>query len=135
MKFKTKSEIRDTSYNHGFTDTNVDLNNAYYLRLKEIAHLINTYASEIIRQLISEFIDNYKETNLITFNVLSKKEITSGLSKDIYKNITINLNKDDYHKLKVIAEENNTYASEIIRQLMADFVEKYEQEHNDEARQ
>jgi hypothetical protein len=65
----------------------------------------------------------------------TKREITDGSSKQGFAKLKLNLDRDVFDAIQRIAEENNTYASEIIRQLMADFVEKYEQEHNDEAKQ
>lgn len=64
----------------------------------------------------------------------TKREITDGCSKQGFAKLKLNLDKDVFEAMQRIAEENNTYASEIIRQLMADFVEKYEQE-NKEANQ
>lgn len=64
----------------------------------------------------------------------TKKEITDSSSKQGLAKVNVNFNPDVFLKLKHIAEENNTYASEIIRQLVDDFVEKYERE-NKEAKQ
>ena len=103
-------------------------------KIKEISKDLNTYASEIIRQLISELIADYSVNEKLNLSFMSKKKLTEGLSKEENKDVKVAFNKDDYYQLRRIAEENNTYASEIIRQLMADFVEKYEQEHKEEAK-
>lgn len=131
MKLRSRGEIRDNSAKHGFTEIKIILNKKSFEKIKEISKDLNTYASEIIRQLISDFIDDYKTDNEINFSFFSKKELTEGLSKEENKDVKVAFNRDDYNSLRRIAEENNTYASEIIRQLMADFVEKYEQENNE----
>lgn len=134
MKPRSRGEIRDNSAKQGFAEIKIILNKKSFEKIKEISKDLNTYASEIIRQLISDFIDDYKSDNKINLSFFSKKELTEGLSKEENKDVKVAFNRDDYNSLRRIAEENNTYASEIIRQLMADFVEKYEQE-NKEAKQ
>lgn len=132
MKLRSRGEIRDNSAKQGFVEIKIILNKKTFERTKDISKVLNTYASEIVRQLISDFIDDYKTNNEINLKFLSKKELTEGLSKEENKDVKLAFNREDYNSLRRIAEENNTYASEIIRQLMADFVEKYEQEHSNE---
>lgn len=64
----------------------------------------------------------------------TKREIKDGSAKQGFVNFKLNFDAEIFARLQEIAEENNTYASEIIRQLMADFVANYEKEHDNECK-
>ena len=130
MEFKTKREIKDSSGNQSLGKFKVYFNRDVFAQIKELAENLDTFASEIIRQLVFDFIANYSADKHYQFK--TKRELADGTARTNVSEIKLNLNKDDFNQLRRIAEENNTYASEIIRQLMADFVANYEKEHEDE---
>lgn len=65
----------------------------------------------------------------------SKKEVTDGSQKHGLSPIRFGLDEDSISKLKDIAAENKTFVSEIIRQVVVDFISEYEREHKEKAKQ
>ena len=129
MEFRTKKEIRDTTSKQGFSRITLKLDHACFTRMREISDSLETYASEITRVLIVETINTYEQKGEFNLKVRTKLDVKDTTTNQGLSVIKLNLNKDDFNQLRRIAEENNTYASEIIRQLMADFVANYEKEH------